>query len=133
MLARCRKLNTRWGLALALALALAVFARLAGPSLGAADRTGYVAICSGGEIVYLPVTPNGDPAPADPPSDTHGSVALHTPCVWLGQYAALLPVLQTAPLPADLAIAPEPPRRAAPHHPKDTKPFHSQAPPSVAA
>lgn len=133
MLARCRTLNERWGVALVLALTLALFARLLGPSIGAADRVGYVAICSGSEIVYVPVTQNGDLAPNDEKSDKPAPSSLHTPCNWLGQYAALLPDLQTLVLPVERPRAPGPQRQAAFHPLKDRKPFHSQAPPSVAA
>lgn len=135
MLAHCRRFQERWGLALALALTLSLFLRLAAPAAGAADRDGYVAICTGSELVYLPADRDGLPLadgrlPADQDTDKQQLAPLHLPCNWLGQYIALLPALQTLVLPAGLLLPPGLPKPDEIHRPKDRKPFQSQAPPS---
>ncbi|MFD1623878.1 hypothetical protein [Azospirillum griseum] len=138
MLARCRSLNDRWGLALSLVLALALFVRLAAPVFGAADRAGYVAICSGSEIVYVPVTATGEPI-ADPDTakpgkgDPQATPPLHSPCSWLGQYAALLPDVLGLALPLDRIRTPEPQGHATAPPLRSAKPFHSQGPPPPSA
>lgn len=138
MLARCRRMNDRWGVALSLALALTLFARLVAPVLGAADRAGYVAICSGNEIVYVPVAPNGEVlpdrgAPDSGKSDPQATAPLHSPCAWLGQYAALLPDLHGFVLPADRTRPPKPQGHATAAPLRSAKPFHSQGPPPPSA
>ncbi|WP_042442618.1 hypothetical protein [Azospirillum sp. B510] len=130
MLAWCRGLHERWGLALALALGLSLFVRLAAPYAGAADRDGYVAICTGGEIVYLPVGQDGMPLPDGKAPEKSDIAPLQLPCTWLGQYVALLPALAMLVLPAGRPLPPEQARPDEPHHPKPRKPFQSQAPPS---
>lgn len=130
MLAQCRRLQERWGLALAIALTLSLFVRLAAPYVGAADRDGYVAICTGSELVYLPVDQNGVPLPDGEAPDKPDLSPLHLPCNWLGHYIALLPVLQALVLPAWRPLPPEQPKPDETYHPKGLKPFHSQAPPA---
>ncbi|PWC85788.1 hypothetical protein TSH100_14515 [Azospirillum sp. TSH100] len=130
MLAYCRKLNERWGLALALALSLSLFVRLAAPYAGAADRDGYVAICTGGEIVYLPADHDGLPLPDGGQTDKPDLPPLHLPCSWLGQFLVLLPALQMLVLPTAQGLPAALLEPEQPHHPKPLKPFQSQAPPS---
>ncbi|WP_042688590.1 hypothetical protein [Azospirillum sp. B506] len=136
MLAYCRRLQERWGLALALALALSLFVRIAAPAAGAADRDGYVAICTGGEIVYLPVDRDGVPLQDSVPlTDTDGIdkqqlSPLHLPCSWLGQYVALLPALQMPALPVAILLSAESPKPDRLNRSKERKPFQSQGPPS---
>lgn len=130
MLAYCRTLQERWGPVLALALALSLFLRVAAPSAGAADRDGYVAICTGSEIVYLPVDQDGVPLPPGGETDKQQLSPLHLPCSWLGQYIALLPALQMPVIPAGILLASESAKPDDVHRPKERKPFQSQAPPS---
>ncbi|WP_372398654.1 hypothetical protein ABMY26_18550 [Azospirillum sp. HJ39] len=135
MLAHCRRFQERWGLALALALTLSLLLRLAAPAAGAADRDGYVAICTGSELVYLPADPDGLPLadgrlPADRDTDKQQFAPLHLPCNWLGQYVALLPALQALVLPMGPTQPGQSPKPADIHRPADLKPFQSQAPPS---
>lgn len=136
MLAYCRGLQERWGLALALALALSLFVRIAAPAAGAADRDGYVAICTGGEIVYLPVDRDGVPLRDSVPltdadgTDTQKLSPLHLPCSWLGHYVALLPAIQMPVMPLAILLSAELPKPDGLPHPKERKPFQSQAPPS---
>ena len=115
---------------LALALALSLFVRIAAPTAGAADRDGYVAICTGSEIVYLPVDHDGVPIPDSGDTDKQRLSPLHLPCSWLGQYIALLPALQMPVIPAGILLAPESAKPDEFHRPKERKPFQSQAPPS---
>lgn len=130
MLARCRRLQERWGLALAIALTLSLFVRLAAPYAGAADRDGYVAICTGSELVYLPVDQDGVPLPDGKAPDQPDLSPLHLPCNWLGQYVVVLPVLQLLLLPTGGLLPPEQPKPDETYRPQSLKPFHSQAPPS---
>lgn len=86
----------RWvpGLALLL-LAAALSLRVLGPGLLPAPKDGYVALCAGGEIVYLPASElgldfggEGDDAPAP------------QPCPWFGlAHAATVE-------PPDVSVAP---------------------------
>ncbi|MBK1841468.1 hypothetical protein JHL17_29120 [Azospirillum sp. YIM B02556] len=130
MLAQCRRLQERWGLALAIALSLSLFVRLAAPYAGVADRDGYVAICTGSELVYLPADKDGLPLPDGKGTDEPQLQPLHLPCSWLGQYVALLPTLLLLVMPAGPGLPPDLPKQAEVHRPKELKPFHSQAPPS---
>lgn len=130
MLAHCRRLQERWGLALALALSLSLFVRLAAPYAGAADRDGYVAICTGSELVYLPADHDGLPLPDGGQTDKPDLPPLHLPCNWLGQFLVLLPALQMLVLPTMPVLPAESPAPEQPHRPKPLKPFQSQAPPS---
>lgn len=131
MLARCRRLQERWGLALAIALTLSLFVRLAAPYVGAANVDGYVAICTGSELVYLPVDQDGVPLPDGHAPDKPDLSPLHLPCNWLGQYVVLLPILQALVLPAGRPPPPEQPKSDESYRPKGLKPFHSQAPPAA--
>lgn len=112
-------------------VSLALLARLFGPAGSLPVREGYAAICTGSEIVYVPLKdlglggPPPDKSPAGPGSD---------PCPWFASFHALDPVGAFVPAPPFRLVttaARGPDRLAAP--PAFPAPFHARAPPPVLA
>ena len=113
------------GLSLLMTLALAL--NLLGPVNGLPAKDGYVPICTGSEIVYIPLSALGLAPPSD---DTPAPTS--DPCPWFAQFHALAVapltdgygavVYRLAPFaPADIAAAGQQipgsfQARAPPHH-----------------
>jgi hypothetical protein len=133
MLGFCRKLNKNWGSALLLALGAAALVAIIAPTAQHVQRDGFITICSGSSIAYLPLPAvdgtaaeaDGTSSPVQPQQDTL--------CTCLTQHPAILPLLIVLAL---LATRPNPPLwrelRQLPFR-RDIKPFHSQGPPLPAA
>ena len=71
-----------------LALALVLLLRLLGPGLLAQAQPGYVLICTGTEMVAVPLGPDGATPAQD---DTSRPTPM--PCLWHAGFLAVLPVL----------------------------------------
>jgi len=133
MLAFCRRLNAKWGPALVLALVLTTFLRISGPAVTAPSRDGFIAICSGSEIVYLPVSGVDGAVLPDPAGGGSGHTEHSIPCISLGHYVAVLPELPNLVARVEPRGLPAPIRRIEAHDPGDCKPFESQGPPLATA
>jgi len=106
-------------------LAVSVVLRLAGPVGGLPSRDGFVAICTGGEIVYIPVAQTGiDSQPEDDSAPTSER------CPWYYQFHAVLggPELGDF-LSVPLSSVPAPVRRSAVSSQQKPLSFQARAPP----
>lgn len=132
MLALCRKLNRDWGIALLFALGAAALSSIISPAFHGGQRDGFITICTGSGVKYLPLAALGDAS-----ADTDGGVPLQTQqdilCACQGPLLAILSLPFGIVLLEKRAVSlrfPEP--RAGPL-PRAIKPFHSQGPPFPAA
>lgn len=97
-----RSFQQRWQwqtVCLILLLCVSLPAQNVGPSVGLSAKEGYVAICAGTEIIYLPIGEHGIELPADEEPDQPSE-----PCPWFGQIHAV----EAAPPATEIA----PPLRA---------------------
>lgn len=110
-------------------VALGLCARAVGPTAWLETRAGYAAICTGEEIVWIPLSALGYDAP---PAETEEGRLDKGHCPVGGQIAAILPAPAgpfpwaappTPPAPSPAALAPA---AAAP------RAFHARGPPAVA-
>lgn len=76
---------------LALLLAFAVFLRALGPTFALPERTGFAALCTGTDIVYLPS--DGDGVAHQDGNDGDDRAPQHMPCIWLGHHLAIVPAV----------------------------------------
>ncbi|MEX2520999.1 MAG: hypothetical protein WD969_16895 [Paracoccaceae bacterium] len=113
-----RQIDGRLAPLMALAMAALLSLRLIAPGLIAPGPEGYIPICRGGQIVYLPV----DHGPIKKSDDAPA-------CPWLGLGAALA-APDTSPAPSAPPRAmetPAPPQRG--HAAATLLPYRSRAPP----
>tara|TARA_R110002167_G_scaffold98154_2_gene258620 strand:- start:299 stop:628 length:330 start_codon:yes stop_codon:yes gene_type:complete len=63
---------------------LSLLAQLLGPASGLPAKEGFVAICTGSEIIYIPISDLGRAAPAD-----DRSTSISEACPWFAQFHAV--------------------------------------------
>ncbi len=113
-------------------LSVSLALRMLGPVGALPAEDGYVAICTGSEIVYIPVAEldfdNGAPAKKTPAS-TKSEL-----CPWFFQFHALeTPLADTGFVAAPMPIDRQPPTIAGPACQPIPKSFHARAPPALHA
>ncbi len=104
--------NRTWRPELALLLAFAVFLRALAPTFALPERSGFAALCTGTDIVYLPSDADGIAHP-DGGNDGDDRAPQHMPCIWLGHHLAIVPAVVAVALLAGRLPTPT----ALPEHP----------------